>query len=251
MESPKFVYVPDSKVPLPPMDPALRKAIRAANAAGRSTPVTLRPYDLPSPERSLSNIPGKFFRRMSIKIFIIGALVWDYTETVLDIAAQMRIDHGIRKVSRAIRETRRDYDQMCRRHIDLEHMERICDLSLLFERINKERLTKLNYGLINEIHKHDCELDRDYIMLLDAVLTALTVLDALQLFAAECDEKIAKVYPHAPHSCLPDHFQRLAVLLPQYAGDHYFVDSESRRITAKALLNEINTIELYDDNGKV
>lgn len=213
--------------------------------------VTLKPYDLPSPQRSLYNIPKKFMHRTSIKIFIIGALVWDYTDTVLELAAQMRIDRCTRKLSHAIREIRRDYDYMCRKHIDLEHVEQICDLSLLFERINKDNLAKLNYGLLNEIRGRDVALDEDYIMLLDAVLTALTVLDALRMFAAECDIKIAKCYPYAPHSCLPDHFRRLAVLLPQYAGDHYIPDSEARRITARVLLNEINSIELYDNHGKV
>lgn len=213
--------------------------------------ITLKPYDLPSPQRSLDNIPKKFMHRTSIKIFIIGALVWDYADTVLELAAQMRIDRGTRKLSHAIREIRRDYDYMCRKHIDVEHVEQICDLSLLFERINKDNLAKLNYGLLNEIRSRDAALDEDYIMLLDAVLTALTVLDALRMFAAECDIKIAKCYPYAPHGCLPDHFRRLAVLLPQYAGDHYIPDSEARRITARVLLNEINSIELYDNHGKV
>ena len=39
--------------------------------------------------------------RMVIKIGLLGTLAWDYTETVLDIARQMKIKDMV-KVSRAI-----------------------------------------------------------------------------------------------------------------------------------------------------
>lgn len=232
------------------MDPALRKAIKAAGVTAVTPAVTIKPYDIPSAEYSLSHLPGNYYRRLCIKVHLIGALVWDYTDTVLDIAKGLRIDQ-VRRVSTAIREIRRDYDRMTQKHLDTEHIRRLCDLSLLFERISRDHLAKLNYGLLNEIHAHDSDLNREYVMLLDAVLTALTVLDALRLYAGERDREIARVYPYAIHSCLPDHFLRLSILLPQYAGDHYFADSEARSITAKILLNEINSIELYDDKGQV
>lgn len=212
--------------------------------------IPLKPYTLPSPTKKLNAIPEKDILRLSVKIFLVGALVWDYTDTVLQLAAQMRIGNGTQKVSRAIKELKQDYDWMCRSHIDAEHAQRICDLSLLFERINEMNLTKLNWGLNKEIRR-DTELHDDYVMLLDAVQTALTVLDALKLYAAQRDAEIRKYHPYAPHSCLPDHFRKLGHLLPLFAGDHYDPDSESRRITARILLNEINIIELYDEKGKV
>lgn len=216
-----------------------------------TTPViSLKPYCLPSPTKALNAIPEKDILRLSVKIFLVGALVWDYTDTVLQLAEQMRIGNGTQKISRAIKELKQDYDWMCRSHIDAEHIQQICDLSLLFERINGLNLTKLNYGLNKEIRR-DTELDTDYVMLLDAVQTALTVLDALKLYATQRDAEIRKYYPHAPHSCLPDHFRKLGQLLPLFVGDHYDPDSESRRITARILLNEINIIELYDEKGKV
>lgn len=220
------------------------------NNAFSAPAISLKPYSMPPVIKTLKTMPEKDILRLSVKIFLVGALVWDYTDTVLQIAAQMRIGNGTQKVSRAIRELKQDYDWMCRRHIDMEHVRRICDLSLLFEHINDANLTKLNYGLRQEIRR-DTELDEDYVMLLDAVQTALTVLDALKLYAAQCDAEIRKHYPGAPHSCLPDHYRKLGELLPLYAGDHYKQDSESRRITARILLNEINLIDLYDENGKV
>ena len=68
------------------------------------------------------------------------------------------------------------------------------------------------------------------------------------VFAGECDAFIRKYYPEAPHSILPDHFSRLAVLLPEYAGDCYNRHSKARKLAAESLLNEINKMEFYGDD---
>lgn len=190
---------------------------------------------------SLNDVP----KEKLDKLYLVGALVWDHTETVLDIAAQMRIS-SCRKLSRTIRELRKNYDRIRSKDLDNAHIRREQELAEMFEEINKEVFTRLCNGLIMEI-RHDTNLNNEYEILVESVQMAMTVLDALMLYAAQCDKFIRKYYPSAPHSILPDHFRRLAILLPEYAGDCYDRHSQTRYVTARILLNEINKIELYGD----
>lgn len=192
---------------------------------------------------SLDDVPQDELVYRTIKIYLIGALAWDYSETVLDMAAQMRIAET-KKLSRTIRSIRRDYDSLRAQDLDEYHLRREWELAEHFETIVARNFAQLRNGLIDEMrYRH--RLNRDNELLVESVQIAMAVLDALMLYAVQCDEFIRKYYPGAPHSILPDHFKLLAKLLPEFAGDCYDRDSMSRQITAKILLNEINAIEMY------
>lgn len=194
--------------------------------------------------RSFDDIPQDELFRMAVKLYIIGALVWDYTDTVLDICVQMRI-HEVKKLARVVRELHKDYDYRRSLDLDREHISKEWKLAELFEQINKDNLTKLCIGLRNEIYRMG--LDEANAMLVEAVQMAMTVLDTMRLYAAQCNRFIRRYYP-AKHSILPEHFSRLAILLPEFAGDCYDENSPTRRLTAKILLNELNGIELCGVN---
>lgn len=204
------------------------------------------PENLFPRHKTLDDVPQRELAHRSVKIYLLGALVWDYADTVLNIAAQMRIGGATKKLTRAIRELRKDYDYIRSKDLDKTHIEKEWELAELFESLNKEAFKRLCNGLIAEI-RHDTNLNKEYETLVEAVQMAMTVLDALNLYAAQCDKFIRQYYPQAPHSILPDHFTRLGILLPEYAGDCYNRHSKSRHITARILLSEINKIELYGD----
>lgn len=190
-------------------------------------------------------IPHEMLKFMAIKMYLMAALTWDYVDTIIDMAAQMKINE-CKAVSRQIRELRRDYDQFRASDLDDKHCKAEWELAQLFEDCFKTHFRKLHYGLKTEISKkHD--LDPEWQMLVEAVQTAMTMLDALVHYAKHCDEKI-KQYINAPHSILLDHFTRLRELVPYYAGDCYDKDLPSRTITAKILCNEMINLEFLDDD---
>lgn len=194
--------------------------------------------------KSFFDIPKDILSKKAVKMYIIGALVWDYAETVIDIAAQMKLGGETKRLSRAVRVLHRDYQQIRAAHLDNNSLKREWELTELFEMINEDVFKRLCHGLNAEIHR-DTELNRDYAGLVEAVQMALTLLDTLFLYAEQCDDYIREYYPQAPHSILPDHFRKLRILLPEFAGDCYDKDSQARSLTAKILLNKINEIELY------
>lgn len=205
-------------------------------------PITLAPGG--EKISSLDDVPQRKLFHMAVKVYMLGSLVWDYTDTVLDLAVQMRISET-KKVTRAIRALHDNYNRLRAQDFDSDHVKKEWELAELFESINKEAISRLCNGLITEI-RHDATLNRDYEMIVEAVQMAMTIIDTMQLYAAKCDAFIFKYYPRAQHSIMPDHFRRLAILLPQYAGDCYRNHSDARYVTARILLNEIDNIELYE-----
>lgn len=198
---------------------------------------------------TLDDVPQRDLFRMAFKLYTLGALAWDYASTVLDISAQMRISE-LKKLSRAIREIKLDYDRMRQRDLDSDHIRKEWELAELFESINSDNFRTLTQGLRNEIYNVNSELKEDYVLLVEAVQIAMTVLDTMKLFASQCDKLIQNYYT-ASHSILPDHFRKLSILLPEYAGDCYDNRSPSRQLASKKLLDEINKIELYDENDEL
>lgn len=182
-----------------------------------------------------------------VKVSMLGNIAWSYTDTVLDMAAHMKIV-AVKKVSRLIRQIKRDYEVF--RHMALKYDDKtfLNEISDLFEEINSEAFTKLCNGLDIEIGKK-ADLDAENVYLVKAVQMVMTVLDAMRLYDADCRTWIVS-QGVSDHTFISHHFDQLAVLIPQYAGDCYDPKSESRRITARILYNEVKNIELYDENGK-
>lgn len=203
----------------------------------------------PKPKyKSLDDLSINDRARMVVKLCLLGALAWDYTDTVLNLAAQMKIQET-KALSRAVRQLKREYDQYRSgiiRDKDIRHEKR---LSELFEDINSTAFSRLCQGLNTEIG-HSLNLTPEYASLVCAVQMAMTVIDAMKLYAADCVRWMRDQGIQNP-GIMPPFFPRLAQLLPAYAGDCYDPKSESRRITAHILFKEVNAIELYDENGLV
>lgn len=197
--------------------------------------------------KTLDDLPEKPRLRMMAVISIVGSLAWDYADTVLDIAVLLR-DPRTKKLSRAVRQLRADYESFRRPFLSSSDTERERELGLLFESLCEPHFSRLCWGVAAE--KATAGLGGDSMAMVQAVHTAMAVLEAMALYAGECDRWIRE-QGVSGRSILPSHFRGLSILLPEFAGDCYAGDSEARRITVRILLNEINSIEIYDDNGKV
>lgn len=210
-------------------------------------PTPLPAIDLIPQPKTTKDIPQRPLARMAAKLYLLGSLAWDYADTVCNIAAQMRIGKT-KPLCRAVRELKRDYDRYRNRSMRDEALAKETELAMLFEDICQQHFTKLNYGIASD--KSVAGLTQDYEMLIKAVQMAMTVIDTMKLYAAECDAWISSQGVEA-HSILADHFRSLAILLPEFAGDSYNANAEARKLTARILLKEINLIEIHDEQGKI
>ncbi len=201
-------------------------------------------------QKTLDDYPQVRLARNGVKLYILGALAWDYADTVIDLAATMGLKETA-KVARTIRDLRADYDRLRSEDgLDKVHVKREQELAELLETICRPHLDKLCNGLYTEINRKYSP-NEEWCMFIQAIQMALTIIDAMKLLAASTDADIKEHGISVRHSMLPDHFKALSGLLPLFTGDEADLDSESRRLTASILHNEIKNIELYDDNGTI
>lgn len=198
-------------------------------------------------QKTTYDLPAKDLARKAIKLHILGSLTWDYVDTVCDIAVQQRRTET-KRLCRAVRELRADYDRFRSRSLEARDIEREAELGLLFESVCDKHLKTLHYGLRLEIAALGLA-DADMTMV-EAVQQAMTLLDAMKLYAGRCDRWIAE-HGVDGSSILMVHFTKLCGLLPLFAGDCYSRESKTRQLTAKILFNELKQLEMYDDNGKI
>ena len=182
-------------------------------------------------------IPPQQATSRFIAVCVLGALVWDYVDTILDLAAQMKIGHGTQKVSRAIRELRDNYNSMRRPFLTPHFVEEEKRLSLELEERISPHLARLALFILEEIRPF--HLKRPHRHLLQAVYSAITILDALSIFADRTDKHFRKYYPSMRRSILPRHFVALRNLVELYVGDCLLPLSIDRKNTATVIANTL------------
>lgn len=200
----------------------------------------------PNPvKKTIKDVPQEDLFKMSALLFVIGRLVWDYADTVLDLASQMKLGGETKKISRTIREIRRRWEIFRQKDFDSAHDRKEFDLAMIFEDLTREHLNKLCNAIRVEVSKK-YDLNDEQIMLIQAVMETLTVFDAMKMYAGQCDRFIKAYYPTAPHSIIPDEFPQMIRLVPRFI-DEYYYNSQARSLTARILLNEINSIDVVTE----
>lgn len=207
------------------------------------------PIDLFPRKKTIDDLPQREFLRRGFKIFMLGSLAWDYTDTVLIMAKQLRLPDETKIVTRRIRNLKKDFDQIHSKSLSESDIEEERKIAEQFEDFCREHLNKLVFSLNNE--KIVADVIRDHKILVNSIQQALTIIDTMKIYAAKCDRWIKDNGVHDANSILPVHFIHLSKLLPLLAGDCYNPDSDARRITARILYKELDRIELYDDEGKL
>ena len=212
-------------------------------------PMTFPPIDLFPRKKTIEDLPQREFLKRGFKIFMLGSLAWDYTDTVLDMMKHLRLPDETKKVTRRIRNLKEDYDHVHSKSLSKSDITEEKNIAEQFEDLCREHLNKLVFSLNNE--KIVADVIRDHKILVNSIQQALTVIDTMKIYAAKCDRWIKDNGVHGVNSILPVHFIHLSKLLPLLAGDCYNPDSEARRITARILFKELDRVELYDEIGQL
>lgn len=200
------------------------------------------------PDRSAKAlVPRSVMFNMSIKIYMVGSLAWDYADTVLDIVKQAKISET-KKLSRELRELRDKYLHF-RARCGSETLAEEARLGLMFEEMNQKRMNKLYKDLCVEI-RYTTQLDETWRTICASALTALTVLDAIKMYAHHCDKRIDSYGVQRNHTILQDEFDRLSVLLGRFLQGKCSASLVTRKKVAEELYYEILTLEALEADGE-
>ena len=192
--------------------------------------------------RHYDSIPDSVTIPFAMRLFAMQNLTLQYVDTVTGFCVEKRIE-GTKPLVRAVRELRLGIDRLYAGSFKGEAgrlaKESEARNAAEFEDNADALLTRLFYGLDTEVGRLGLKGDDKALVI--AVHQALTIADVTRMYAREGDEMLRRYHvPVARTGCsmLPDEFLAIADLLPQFAGDCYKL-SPSRKITAKAMLNEL------------
>lgn len=150
--------------------------------------------------------------------FVIAQLVWDYADTILTMAAWLRITET-KPLCRAIKELRRDYDRVRAPHIDKAHADSEVDNGYVFEEsvqdITRQLLVNLRIDLRGEYPK----IEPEYLDFLIAVYQCDITLKSLLLYIRKQTDRIARKIGRNVGRVLPDAVYKLDKLVLEFVGD--------------------------------
>ena len=204
----------------------------------------------PKPQPGMTDHIKDILITIRVRMYALGALVWDYVDSVLDMAKMLRRPET-KRLSREVRRFRDKYDRYrARNAADCNYLEREMQWALDFEDYLKKPLRELCEGVKQEHETAYGEIDPEIGYYILGVQQAVAMVDAMILYTKGCDKAIARYGVEMKgKTILPPMFRELAVLLPGFAGDMWVANSPSRRKTAETIALELAGIVVCDKDG--
>ena len=178
--------------------------------------------------------------------FVIAELAWDYADTVLTLSAMMKT--GAKKLCRAVRELRREYERERARFIDQAHKDSEVENMYVFEDGVKDIYTQMLVNVRCDLNSEYPSLDKDSVDLLTAVYQCDITLQSLSLYTQQQTSKIERIVGHRIGKILPAQVYQLARLMPEFVGDKPASErfNKLKKQYEKTFATQIALIELND-----
>lgn len=178
-----------------------------------SKPKMLR--DIDHIKRSLSHDD---LLRVAYIPFVIARLVWDYTDTILNLCYMMRLK-PVKRLCTAVRKLRREYDQERAPFIDRVQEDGEEENMLVYESQVKHITSLFIVNLDCAINREFSQIPDDFRNLLKAVYQTSSLINALILYTEKQTDKASAALGWPMSHMLPIQIYKLRSLLPQFAGD--------------------------------
>ncbi|MGM9845574.1 MAG: hypothetical protein ACI30K_05035 [Muribaculaceae bacterium] len=156
--------------------------------------------------------------RVAYVPFAIAELAWDYAATVTDIAAVIK-DSDTRRLGRAMRKLREEYNQHRFKFIPPEYREGERENSLLFEESIAKVMQLYTVNVKAEIQRLNPQLDASYTLLLVALWQFKLVAAALMRYCVIVRNEAEEIMRVGMGSLLPRTFFAAVELIDQFRGD--------------------------------
>ena len=156
--------------------------------------------------------------RIAYVPFVIAELVWDYADTVIILAKSLN-NPATRRLSRAIRNARSDYDRLRHQYIDDEHRKRELENGYVFEDAIQSITNQLLINLRVDINSEYPNLNESSRDLLIAVHQCSIMSKALLRYLAKQSARIETRVGHAIGKMLPPSYYVMDKLIPEFIGD--------------------------------
>lgn len=179
--------------------------------------------------------------------FVIAELVWDYTDTILIMASQMRLT-PTKKLCRVIKQLRVEYDRYRSGFIDDAHHQSEEENMLVFEDGVNGIFSTFLIHLKSDIQREHPDLSSDSVSFLMGVYQAHITLRALFLYVENQKKKIEGIVKKTIGDILPKHVRALDTAILAFVGDSPASKGFEKigDTYVRTLANQMALIELND-----
>lgn len=193
-------------------------------------------------KKTIEAVPPEVLVDMSTRLFALMNLTWDYVDTICDLCISLKISET-KPLVRTIRQLKREYDRFRWPSMGAVHERGEQVMGLEIEESLSVDFDRLFNGVEHEVNKLD--LVKDHKALVIATQQALTLMDAVKIYARRCDKKIASYDVWICDCCMVQtEFLKLYTLIPQFAGDCYQPNLNARKLSAGIIANKLQNLEL-------
>lgn len=181
--------------------------------------------------------------RISYLPFVFFDVIWDYIDTLMDLARIIG-NKETRRLSRALRQIRADYDYKRAKTLDWEHRQRIAKHAQQFI----EESDPLNWAwkvIHSEYKRKNPDLLPEWVMFIAQADLVCAMFAALTKYARHFDPMITAKAGRKLHTILPDEVRRMQILIPEYLGG--MPHTRIRRLVDAVLFKDFLTQPLTDE----
>lgn len=158
--------------------------------------------------------------------FVIAEIAWDYADTILDLAAMMRL-HETKKLCRAIKDLRIEYNRKRFEVIDDNWRKSETENMIMFqETLSHEYFGKIYGTFKDKLMQTYPELETTSVMLIASVYCCKTVIAGLMRYCQAQEKVVASILGYEINSIMPKQVNRLNTLVSEFVGDSPLKDIE-------------------------
>ncbi len=196
--------------------------------------------------KSLADVPADILVTIRVRMFALGALVWDYVDTMLELARCMR-HPDLKTQSRLIKAIRSEYEH--HRQLNQHFLNREMNWALDFEQFVQPATEEMLRALPPKSDKLFSRLSDVEYWLVVAAQQARCMLQALSLYVGGCERALEQFGVNLGNkSLLPSQFRLLESLLPRFSLGVRF-DDTPRSKAANQIALELAKIVVCDADG--
>lgn len=176
--------------------------------------------------------------------FVIAEIAWDYADSILDFAVIMKL-HETKKLCRAIRELRTEYNRKRFEVIDDNWRKSETENMIMFQEILSDYFCKIYRSFREKLIQAYNDLEENSVMLIASVYCCKTVIAGLMRYCQTQEKVVASILGYEINSIMPKQVNRLNTLVSEFVGDSPLSDIEPViKQYAEELAEYINDTEL-------
>lgn len=181
--------------------------------------------------------------------YVIAEVAWDYADTILDLAVIMRLSET-KKLCRAIKETRKDYDRDRYKIINNKWRESETENMIMFQETLSDFFNTVYKTYREKLMQKYSDLEENSLMLIASVYVCRTVLKGLHRYTDAQEKIVSAILGYEIASLFPKQLTTLNKLVIEFAGDSPIDEDEDGVQTrfAEELAEYINDTEINDEN---